>query len=84
VEVRFQPPCGHGEVVALGQVVWRREFGKSNATASPPGMGVQFTEWAPADRAAYETGYGILLKEQEAMENAIKGQRPDSEEGERL
>jgi CheY-like chemotaxis protein len=67
LSLRFQPPFGRGEVVAEGQIVWRREHASTNGQASPSGMGVQFTSLAPADRAAFEVGYGLLLKEQEAM-----------------
>jgi PilZ domain-containing protein len=67
VTLRFQPPFGRGEVVVDGQIVWRREFASTQGQASPSGVGVQFTSLAPADRAAFETGYDLLLKEHEAM-----------------
>jgi CheY-like chemotaxis protein len=62
IEVRFRPPCGRGDVVGVAQVVWRREFASSGGPASPPGVGVQFVEWSPADSAGYEGGYSALLE----------------------
>jgi CheY-like chemotaxis protein len=60
IEIRFRPPNGIGEVVAKAQVVWRREFSASGGAASPPGIGVQFVDWAVADKAGFEAGYAAL------------------------
>jgi CheY-like chemotaxis protein len=69
VEVRFRPPCGNGRVNAVAQVVWVSQFRGNGTATSPTGMGVQFVDWAPADRAGFEAGYQALL----AMHG---GQRP--------
>jgi hypothetical protein len=60
MEVSFRPPFGRGRVVAEAQVVWRKQLGEKS-TAAPPGMGLQFLDIWEADRAAYETGYHLLL-----------------------
>lgn len=63
IDVSFRPPFGRGSVFAEAQVVWRKQPGDASGAASPPGMGVQFLDLWPADRAAYETGYQALLEQ---------------------
>jgi hypothetical protein len=63
IEVTFRPPFGRGQVFAEAQVVWRKQFGDTSGAASPPGMGVQFIDLWPADKAAYEVGYQSLLEQ---------------------
>ena len=75
----FQPPFGRGEVVVDGQIVWRREFASTQGQASPSGVGVQFTGMAPADRAAFEVGYDLLLKEHEAVNHKCPAADQDDE-----
>lgn len=62
VRVRFRPPCGSGQVTGEVQVVWISEFRGNGTATSPAGMGVQFVDWAPADRAGFEGGYQALLE----------------------
>jgi len=65
VTVRLTPPFGRGAIVATAQVVWISEFKGVGEGSSPPGMGLQFVEWAAPDQAAYETGYEMLLARDE-------------------
>jgi len=63
IEVSFRPPFGRGQVFAEAQVVWRKLLGDTSGAASPPGMGIQFLDLWPADKAAYELGYQTLLEQ---------------------
>ena len=63
IDLVFRPPFGRGQVFATAQVVWQKKYGDTTGAASPPGMGIQFLEMWQADKAAYDTGYRILLEE---------------------
>jgi len=79
VKVRFTPPFGRGEVEAVAQVVWVRQFADAEGAASPAGMGIQFVEWDVADQAAYEAGYALLREEHDEDPMARKLTAPTGE-----
>lgn len=72
VKVRMRTPFGDGDFVATAQVVWVSKFRGMGSGSSPPGMGVQFSEWSPPDKAAYEVGYELLLARSENRQAAGK------------
>ena len=63
IDLLFRLPFGRGQVFVSAQVVWQKKYGDTSGAASPPGMGIQFLDMWQADKAAFDTGYRLLLED---------------------
>lgn len=57
VWLELTPPRTECRVRLEARVCWRRAYGPSNAATVPPGFGLEITDGARADRAAWLAGY---------------------------
>ncbi|MBN1608599.1 MAG: hypothetical protein JW940_18360 [Polyangiaceae bacterium] len=63
VWLELVPPRTERRVRLVGQVAWRRPFGRSDYATVPPGVGVQIVDGARADLESWKAGYQAFLQD---------------------